>query len=577
MATARDDAASTRFGNYGTPSAARELGLYSQRLDEIYERCERRFDYQPIASAFPSFIMNHFANNSVYDAFKGTDYTPHNLGAYPEHSHWRTGLRPRPVGSRPVVGGLCEVEMAAQRDGGSLQYTLMRVGPFTSNGGYDWWQYAGHDTLKLSRHLSGGRTIGIQSHWVTAVEEATGRPLGYPPMHVHHIHLVPSKPWLRYQWATPATAGWRNMLHHLTTEQGAAYYGEPASPSVAPNGPRAAPRVRARPQRAARRPHARARRCEQLSHTRHAWKMVRELDAHAESVRSRACGAVPNYVMEQHGEWDLCDIREEGEGCFAESLPRGFLNLVDFPLDFEGELNDGREVGAPNLSWYLEIGLGWTADFRRARPLSYAVLTEDHFGMVDGHQHTYENYHWVPSTGEWVNYYTGKVPPNPSPRPLPLTPSARAPLPAPTHPPHLSHASRRRLPSGGGEWPSAAATARVALRRRRPAPLRACACAYRSCARRCLVRTLSRAPSLVRTLSRAPSLVRTLSRALSLVRTLSRALSLVRTLSRALSLSSSLSCAIADAGLRRPRPNEAPRAHEPAAQGLLHRRLRRGA
>lgn len=38
------------------------------------------------------------------------------------------------------------------------------------------------------------------------------------------------------------------------------------------------------------------------------------------------------------------------------------------------------------------------------------MITEDHFGMVDGHQHTYENYHWVPSHGEWVNYYTGRMP-----------------------------------------------------------------------------------------------------------------------------------------------------------------------
>ena len=44
------------------------------------------------------------------------------------------------------------------------------------------------------------------------------------------------------------------------------------------------------------------------------------------------------------------------------------------------------------------------------KPLSYAVITEDHFGMVDGHQHTYENYHWVPSHGEWVHYYTGRMP-----------------------------------------------------------------------------------------------------------------------------------------------------------------------
>ena len=103
---------------------------------------------------------------------------------------------------------------------------------------------------------------------------------------------------------------------------------------------------------------------------------------------------------------DLCDIHAEQKGCFAEELPHGFTNLIDFELDFEGELNDGREVGAPDLEFWLEIGIGWTYDIRARKPLSYAVMVEDHFGMVDGHQHTYENYHWVPSEGEWVNYYT---------------------------------------------------------------------------------------------------------------------------------------------------------------------------
>jgi len=114
--------------------------------------------------------------------------------------------------------------------------------------------------------------------------------------------------------------------------------------------------------------------------------------------------------MEQHGEWDLCDIRAGETGCFAESLPAGYANLIDFPLDFEGELNDGRRTHAPNLTWWLEIGVGWTSEVAGKKPLSYAVLVEDHFGMVDGHQHTYENYHWVPSHGDWVNYYTGRMP-----------------------------------------------------------------------------------------------------------------------------------------------------------------------
>ena len=330
----------SRFGNYGAPNGA-STGLYTQRLDQLHQRC--KFEYDDVARAFPSFTMSHFADNKLYDAFEGTDYTPHNLENYPTHSHWRK-MRPLPAGRPRVLGGLCDTVGDAEIDGEPLSYTIMRVGPFTSNGGYDWWQFAGHDALRLSRHVSGGRTIGINSHWVVPVEVSSGKPLGYPPMHVHHIHLVPSKPYLRYQWPTPATSSWRDVLNAMGTPQGAAYY-------------------------------------------------------------------VPNYIMEQHGEWDLCDIRADGsKGCFAEHLPTGYTNLLDFELDFEGEINDGREVGATNLTWWLEVGVGWTRRTEAQKPLSYAVLTEDHFTMVDGHQHTYESYHWVPSHGEWVNYYTGRMP-----------------------------------------------------------------------------------------------------------------------------------------------------------------------
>ena len=84
--------------------------------------------------------------------------------------------------------------------------------------------------------------------------------------------------------------------------------------------------------------------------------------------------------MAQHGEWDVCDVHEHVDGCFAESLPRGYGNLVDFPLDLAGEINDGRPPHSAGLTWWLEIGLGFSRTPEPFRPLSYAVLTEDHFG-----------------------------------------------------------------------------------------------------------------------------------------------------------------------------------------------------
>ena len=133
---------SPRFGNYGTPSPSHRPGLYSPRLTDLHKLCT--WHYEDVQTAFPSFIMNHFANNSVYDAFNGTDYTPHNLKNYPEHSHWRKGLRPQPPGSPKIVGSLCDIadtDAPANGRGERMHYTLMRVGPFTSNGGYDWWHH----------------------------------------------------------------------------------------------------------------------------------------------------------------------------------------------------------------------------------------------------------------------------------------------------------------------------------------------------------------------------------------------------------------------------------------------------
>ena len=38
-----------------------------------------------------------------------------------------------------------------QEDGG--EWIISRLGPFTSYGGYDWWQFSGHDAFNFSRVL----------------------------------------------------------------------------------------------------------------------------------------------------------------------------------------------------------------------------------------------------------------------------------------------------------------------------------------------------------------------------------------------------------------------------------------
>ena len=118
----------------------------------------------------------------------------------------------------------------------------------------------------------------------------------------------------------------------------------------------------------------------------------------------------PNYFLEQHGEWDPCDITDHAPGCFAENAPEGYARLIDTELDFEGEINDGREVRAPALTWWLEIGIGWTYDLENLLPLSFMLYLEDHLLISMGHQYTYENYYWVPTGRETLSFYEGVMP-----------------------------------------------------------------------------------------------------------------------------------------------------------------------
>mmetsp|Transcript_2568 Transcript_2568/g.8614 ORF Transcript_2568/g.8614 Transcript_2568/m.8614 type:complete len:624 (-) Transcript_2568:144-2015(-) len=365
------------FGNYGTPRGSPASELYATEIHELHSRC--RFRYEPLRSAFPSLTVSHYTDTDTYDRFDGVDLTPHNHRKYQPGSGWARGLQPH-TSDREPQGALCE----AVADGGAT-WAILRVGPFNSMGGYDWWQLAAHDALNLSRRLEGGRTLALHSHYVVGVRAEDGGVLGYPPLHMHHLHLVPSKPWLRYQW--PMTgASWQQWLARAREIQGFSSY-------------------------------------------------------------------VPNYVMESHGEWDPCHIRQGGRDrgggggggggrggdgaprCYAETLPRGYYHpLREFALDMEGEVNDARAAGSPPLAWYLEVGVGFeeapvpaatvetvpTEEAAEAagavarsappRPLSYAVLVEDHLSLVPSHQSTYENYYWVPTEGTHVHWYEGEMP-----------------------------------------------------------------------------------------------------------------------------------------------------------------------
>ena len=70
---------------------------------------------------------------------------------------------------------------------------VQRVGPFVSEGGYDWWQM-GWDNLAQLREVKErtppGMDLMVDAHWTGPVD-AAGKVVHHPPIHLHHVHLVP--------------------------------------------------------------------------------------------------------------------------------------------------------------------------------------------------------------------------------------------------------------------------------------------------------------------------------------------------------------------------------------------------
>jgi hypothetical protein len=94
----------------------------------------------------------------------------------------------RSLESRARVG-TCRVQTETSE--GIQTWYSQRVGPFTSHGGYDWWFVAWDDVGNLSQLIaqSPSRAFGAKEVVHGAVD-AEGAPIAFPPLHLHHSHIV---------------------------------------------------------------------------------------------------------------------------------------------------------------------------------------------------------------------------------------------------------------------------------------------------------------------------------------------------------------------------------------------------
>merc|ERR1712110_1060407 len=126
---------SSAFGNYGAPRPRDQKGLYHVDIDHLRSRCD--FVEQPLEEAMPTFLAEHYKNTPDFDSFTGDILTPNRIKYYPADSHWKQNGRVKPADLR--------YKGCTLRDEGHKRWKIFQVGPFTSNGCYDWWQFAAHD------------------------------------------------------------------------------------------------------------------------------------------------------------------------------------------------------------------------------------------------------------------------------------------------------------------------------------------------------------------------------------------------------------------------------------------------
>ena len=83
-------------------------------------------------------------------------------------------------------------ECTTSESDGSIWH-MQRVGPFSSVGGHDYWSFYHRDFSTVQRELDrlpAGHQLGITAH-VTGAVTTAGELIPYPPIHSHHVHIVP--------------------------------------------------------------------------------------------------------------------------------------------------------------------------------------------------------------------------------------------------------------------------------------------------------------------------------------------------------------------------------------------------
>mmetsp|Transcript_2663 Transcript_2663/g.3992 ORF Transcript_2663/g.3992 Transcript_2663/m.3992 type:complete len:665 (-) Transcript_2663:132-2126(-) len=173
--------------NWGQPHQTRRP-FRSTYTTAIREKCAAEFAKStPMATTLQNAMVNFYPNTSIYDTFKGIDLVPENNHLFADFpSPWKRNLDASKSKPGSMHGMTCDTPM----DDGST-WSVTRIGPMITRGGYDWTQIGWDDVFgleeKLKRFPDG--VYALEQVSVPVLKDGTR--LGNPPVHIHHIHVGP--------------------------------------------------------------------------------------------------------------------------------------------------------------------------------------------------------------------------------------------------------------------------------------------------------------------------------------------------------------------------------------------------
>jgi hypothetical protein len=138
---------------------------YNKYLD-LREKCE--WKTEDAFEAYPTFL---YLNMSDSEMKRESGYTHF---SYKDTQSRINQHRERNKSTR------VRIKTCNLREDKHWEWNIVRLGPFYSNGGYDWHRYLIPNTTSRGHKL--------YSAFFYAPVQGDGKVIGYPPVHIHHMH-----------------------------------------------------------------------------------------------------------------------------------------------------------------------------------------------------------------------------------------------------------------------------------------------------------------------------------------------------------------------------------------------------